>query len=33
METLKFIALLVAMPSAYWLFVDLIDFLNRGGRS
>jgi hypothetical protein len=33
METLKFIALLVALPVSYWLFVELIDFLNRGDRS
>jgi hypothetical protein len=32
METLKFIAFIVAMPAAYWLFVVLIDYLNRGGR-
>ena len=29
METLKFIAYLVAMPVAFWLLVELIDRMGR----
>ena len=29
METLKFIAYLVAMPVCLWLLVELIDHINR----
>lgn len=29
METLKFIAYLIAMPVAYWLLVEIIDRMGR----
>jgi hypothetical protein len=32
METLKYIAYLIAMPVCFWLLVELIDRINRMWR-